>query len=77
VVPVRRGDTSNVALHGRHWLRWKRIALGLAVADPQRPRQPLDKLNRLRGAWSQEALDPGASDPVGAGDEAAAGRFNQ
>jgi DNA-binding MurR/RpiR family transcriptional regulator len=52
-VPVPRGKTRHVALHGPTLAALEAIALGLAVADPVASTGALDKLNRLRAE-----LDP-------------------
>jgi len=52
-VPVPRGKTCHVALHGPTLAAMEAIALGLAVADPVASTGALDKLNRLRAE-----LDP-------------------
>jgi DNA-binding MurR/RpiR family transcriptional regulator len=53
VLPVPRGQTRHVALHGPTLAALEAIVLGLAVADPVASTGALDKLNRLRAA-----LDP-------------------
>ncbi len=48
MVPVRRGGSGHVALHGATVAALEAIALGLAVADPAASTAALDNLNRLR-----------------------------
>jgi DNA-binding MurR/RpiR family transcriptional regulator len=50
VVPVRRGETRHVALHGATVAALEAIVLGLAVADPAASTAALDRLSRLRAA---------------------------